>query len=96
MKTMAYIHESLSASQDNAEVWHFFNNSFLKNRTEFTKQDLTAALSMRLMRHNPKHFGESAPMIRTITKVLLHSYISEEALGELGVIKQENGLFIRG
>jgi len=94
--TLKFMHTFLARSEDNAEAWNYFYHTFLPKNKSFTKSDLSDALSMKLMSHDPGHFGKNAPMIRVITKVLVDSYVSKKAFGPLGIIKLEEGVFCRG
>jgi len=94
--TLWFMHTYLASSEDNAEVWNFFYHTYLPKNKSFTKPELSNALSMKLMPHNPSHFGNNSPMIKVITKVLIDSYISETAFGPLGIVKLKEGIFFRG
>ena len=91
--TLSYLYSSLISSEDNAEVWHFFHHTFLPKHKTFTKEGVANALSMKLMAHNPKHFKKNAPMIKTITRVLMDSYISSNGLGNLNLLSYNNNRF---
>ena len=93
--TIWYIHNYLVSSEDNAESWHYFYNVFLPKNKSFSKLELSNALSMKLMAHNPNHFSKNAPMIKVITKVLIDSYLSERALGPLNFIEMSEGILVR-
>jgi Protein of unknown function (DUF4007) len=88
-----YMHSFLTSSEDIAEAWNFFYHTFLLKTNNFTKPELSNALSMKLMSHNPSHFGRNAPMIKVITKVLIDSYISKLAFGQLNIIESKDGAF---
>lgn len=94
--TLKFMHTFLARSENNGEAWSYFYHTFLPKNKSFTKSDLSDALSMKLMSHHPGHFGKNAPMIRVITKVLADSYVSEKAFGPLGIVKLEDGVFLRG
>jgi hypothetical protein len=91
--TLWYMHSHLTSSEDIAETWSYFFNTFLKKNKNFTKLELSEGISMKLMPHNPSHFGKNAPMIKVITKVLLDSYIAETGFGPLGILSLKNGVF---
>lgn len=94
--TLWCMYSHLISSEDVAESWIFFHFTYLMKNESFTKLDVSKALSMKLMKHNPNHFRESAPMIKTITRVLLDSYISKDAFGPLNLIKLKNGVYHKG
>ncbi len=93
--TLLYMHTFLASSEDNAEAWNYFYHTFLPKNESFTKLELSNALSVKLMAHDPRHFGENAPMIKVITKVLIDSYISKKAFGPLGILELKNNLLCR-
>jgi hypothetical protein len=84
--TLRYMHSFLTNSEKNAEVWNFFYHKFLPQNESFTRTELSAAISKKLMPHNMNHFAKNAPMIKVILKVLLDSYISEKAFARLQII----------
>ncbi|MBW2938238.1 DUF4007 family protein [Aureisphaera sp. CAU 1614] len=92
--TIDYMYEFLVSSEENAEVWHFFHYTFLPNHIEFTNIELSEAISMKLMPHNPSHFAKNAPMIKVITRVLLDTYLSERAFKTLNIIGLKNKKYI--
>lgn len=92
--TLRYMHSFLTNSEKNAEVWNFFYHKFLPQNDHFTKSELSEAISMKLMPHNPNHFAKNALMIKVITKVLIDSYISKKAFGSLEIIKFEGNYFV--
>jgi hypothetical protein len=94
-KTLLYMHSFLTSTAENAEVWNFFHHIFLPKNKSFTKSELSEAISMKLMPHNPSHFAKNAPMIKVITKVLLDSYISENAFGLLKKIELRSKIYYR-
>lgn len=94
--TLEFMHIKLTESEDNAEAWNYFYHTFLPKNSSFTKTELADALSMKLMAHDPGHFGKNAPMIKVITKVLIDSYTSESAFGPLGIVTIKNGVYQRG
>jgi hypothetical protein len=94
--TLWYMHNYLANSEDNAEAWNYFYHKFLQENKSFTKSDLSMALSMKLMEHDPSHFGKDAPMIKVITKVLIDSYLSKKAFGSLNIIVSNKDKLISG
>lgn len=94
--TLWYMHSFLTSSEENAEAWNFFYNSYLPKNKNFTKPQLSDAISMKLMAHDPGHFGQNAHMIKVITKVMIDSYISDMAFGSLGIIAENKGIYERG
>ena len=94
--TLWYMYNHLISSEDIAESWNYFHKTYLPKNKSFTKSELSNALSMKLMNHNPNHFRQNAPMIKVITKILLDSYISEKAFGPLNLLKLKEGVFISG
>ena len=94
-QTLWYIHTFLTHSKNNAEVWNYFYNIYLPKNKSFTKSDISEAISMKLMPHNPNHFGKNAPMVKVITKVLIDSYLSKTAFGPLNIIESKEGVFFR-
>lgn len=91
-----FMHTELTKSEENAEAWCFFYNKYLSLTKTFKKDQLQLAISMKMMPHDPSHFGKNAPMIEVITKVLINSYISESAFGPLNIVESNNGTFHRG
>ena len=91
--TLQYMYAFLIGAEENAEVWNFFHHTYLPKNKSFTKSELSEAISMKLMPHNPSHFAKDAPMIKVITKVLLDSYISDKAFGSLAIIKVQEAIF---
>ena len=81
------MHSFLASSEDIGEAWYFFYNDFLTKNESFIKSEVSDAISMKLMSHDPGHFRKNSPMIKVITKVLIDSYISELAFGELEIVK---------
>tara|TARA_R110002072_G_scaffold155343_1_gene305666 strand:- start:186 stop:776 length:591 start_codon:yes stop_codon:yes gene_type:complete len=92
-QTLWYMHTFLCHSEDNAEAWNYFYHTYLPKNQSFTKEDLSEAISMKLMPHNPNHFKKNAPMIKVITKVLIDSYISDTGFGPIGILTLKNGVF---
>jgi len=93
--TLWYMYDCLISSEENAESWNFFHHTFLPKNKSFSKAELSNALSMKLMAHNPSHFAKEAPMIKVITKVLIDSYISDKAFGPLNILESKDGIFVR-
>ncbi len=93
--TLKHMYSSLTITEENAEVWNFFHHTFLPQNKSFTKSELSEAIFMKLMPHNPIHFAKDAPMIKVITKVLLDSYISDKAFGSLLIVQLENGIYVK-
>lgn len=93
--TLLYMHSFLTNSEENAEVWNYFYYTFLTQNESFTKSELSEALSMKLMPHNPNHFRKNSPMIKVITKVLIDSYISKTAFGSLGIVELKDNIYLR-
>ena len=93
--TLLYMYSFLTNTEENAEIWNYFHHTFLPRNKSFTKPELSEAISMKLMPHNPSHFAKNAPMIKVITRVLLDSYISEKAFGHLSIIELKENVYYR-
>lgn len=95
IETLKFMHSCLTQSNEHAESWFFFYHEFLPKNESFSKEELSKAISMKLMPHDPKHFGMEAPMIKVITKVLIDSYLSEKAFEPLKLISSKNDTFYK-
>ena len=91
--TRWFMHSELTNSEENAEAWNFVYHSYLPKKKSFSKQEISDAIAMKLMPHDPGHFGKNAPMIKVITKVLIESYTSDLAFGPLQIVSSKNGQF---
>ena len=83
--SMWFMHHSLSADPENAEVWHWFNADFLPQNELFSKSDLEIGVAKQLMPHDKRHFAIGSTMTRVIVRKLIDCYISSDALGELEI-----------
>ncbi len=71
--TLWYMHSFLANSEDNAEAWNYFYHNYLPKNESFTKPQLSDAISMKLMAHNPGHFGKNRPMIKVTIPMVFNS-----------------------
>lgn len=86
--SMWFMHHNLSASPENAEVWHWFSNEFLSLHKQFLKSDLEMGIAKKLMPHDARHFAVGSTMTRVIVRKLIDCYISSDALGDLEICSE--------
>lgn len=88
--TQWLLHHELTGDPERAEAWHYFASKFIASRESFTLEDLRRGLSMKLMPHDSKHFGQDAPMIKVIARKIVQCYTGAEGLGDLEIISNIN------
>ncbi len=89
------LHWELCSDPYRAEAWYFFINEFLPKNLQFTKNDLLMGVTNKLRTHSEEHFGPGSEMNKVIVRKLLECYLEEYALADLGIIRQEDSLYIR-
>lgn len=90
------MHWELTTDPTRAEVWHFFINDFLRDRQEFSRDDLLMSLTEKLRTHSEEHFGPGSRLNLIITNKLINCYSREYGLGELGIISVSGNLLKKG
>ncbi len=88
--TLWLLHQELVTDPERAEAWNFFMGEFRAAHPQFSKEELRAALAMKLSAHDAKHFGPKSKMIPIIARKLLECYTSAQALGGLGLLNQRD------
>ena len=84
--TQWLLHHELCTDPERAEAWHYFAHKFAPKHSSFTIEQLENGLAMKLMSHDPKHFGQGSSMIKVIARKIVQCYTQPEALGALGIL----------
>lgn len=90
-----FLHNELVTDLERAEAWHFFALEFLPTYSKFTQQQLIEGLTEKLRPHSEMHFGPGSKLNQQIARKIIQVYTEKSGLGELGLIRQENGIFVR-
>lgn len=90
--TKWFMHHELTSDPDRAEAWRFFIHEFKPTKNSFTRADLQKSLMMKLRYHHGTHFGPNSKMNPIIVLKLIECYTEPEALGDLGILKTNDGL----
>lgn len=95
LTTQWFMHWELTTDPERAETWHFFYHKFLPQHETFTRDDLQMALMNYLSEeHSQQHFGPKSTMLPGITRIIIESYTSKDALGSLKLIRDENNMLM--
>lgn len=90
--TKWFMHHELANDPERAEAWHFFIHDFKPTNNSFTRADLQKSLMMKLRYHDEAHFGPNSKMNPIIVLKLIECYTAPEGLGDLGILKTNDGL----
>ena len=90
-----FLHHELVTDPERAEAWHYFACEFLPKNSKFTKDQLIDGLTTKLRPHSEMHFGPGSKLNKQIARKIIQVYTEESGLGQLGLIRDENGLFVR-
>ena len=90
-----FLHHELVTDPERAEAWHFFAREFLPEHSSFTRDQLVDGLTTKLRPHSEMHFGPGSKLNKQIARKIIQVYTEESGLGQLGLIRNDNGLFVR-
>jgi len=93
--TQWLLHNELVTDPERAEAWHYFALDFLPKHSQFTKEELIDGLTEKLRWHSEMHFGPGSKLNKQIALKIIQVYTENSGLGQLGLIKNENGVYIR-
>ena len=96
MVTQWFLHHELTGNKERAEPWYYFANEFLTQHNEFTKEHLLDGLTDVLRYHSEQHFGLGSKLNKVILRKIIECYTEDYALGELGLLRLDGKMLVRG
>lgn len=92
--TQWLLHWELTRDPERVETWHWFVHDFLPQHPVFSREDLLQAATTRLRSHSEKHFGDNGILTPVVVRKLIECYTQDYALGELGLLVEQQGRFV--